>query len=255
MADALQEHIDLTLKSSVLPYLLIAVHQCIEAYLDSLGDGKTKLKIELLSYYCAIIHGSRKIKDIETDNFLSQYPTVVDFLEYFGPILCERIVTQHQEKVPLLSVAQVLTILPHIHERTYSISSTPKDDNSKVSITVSVVHAITSAGISIHGIGSNYLARLYPFEDEVRLSVRKSHFRGPKLLSAPVIMIGAGTGLSPLMGFLSDRRNAHNPNKDKSIELGYCHLFFGFRREEYITYKETIDMWKDHGLLENHLAL
>ena len=63
------------------------------------------------------------------------------------------------------------------------------------------MHAVTSARIAIHGIGSNYIARLFPIEVGVSLSVRKYNFCDPELLSEPVIIIGAGTGIFPLMGF------------------------------------------------------
>ena len=126
--------------------------------------------------------------------------------------------------------------MTRIHERYYSISSTPNDNPYEVSISVGVVNIKTNEGVSVRGVlfCSNYLARLRPFIDLAKVSIRTSNFRGPKNTDSPVMMIGSGTGLAPLMGYLQDRAadlSERDPSEMNDLN-GQCHLFYGCRTQE-----------------------
>ena len=74
---------------------------------------------------------------------------------------------------------------------------------SLVEVSVGVVHAHRKDGVHIEGVCSNYLARLKPMQKRACVSIRTSSFWGPKdILNTPMIMVGAGTGLAPMVGFL-----------------------------------------------------
>jgi hypothetical protein len=70
--------------------------------------------------------------------FLALYPTIIDFLESFKALLCVGGVAKEQG--PLIRLADVLVLLPKLRERYYSISSSPLDDPSLVSISVGVTN-------------------------------------------------------------------------------------------------------------------
>jgi len=64
-------------------------------------------------------------------------------------------------------------------------------------------------------------------------------------------MVGAGTGLLPMMGFLEDKAL----DKKNGKPVGEIHLFFGCRTEKYFIYEDRVrDLEKD-GLIKWHLAL
>jgi sulfite reductase alpha subunit-like flavoprotein len=186
------------------------------------------------------------------DSFIQSFPTVVDFLEVFGPILCTCSVSK-LKKEPLLTLANLMPLLPRLRVRYYSISSSNRSDPTKVSISVGVVHVETSEGIMIHGVCSNYLARLDPKKDRAKVLIHHSNFRGPKSITAPVVLVGAGTGLAPMMGFIQDRAYDVAAAGD-SEETGETHLFFGCRSQKERIYAETIDGWVSSGLLQHHVA-
>ena len=94
--------------------------------------------------------------------------------------------------------------LPRQRPRLYSISSCSLVYPTEIHVTVGVVQITTDEGYTRPGLCSNYLARLTT-GDHVRLSVRTSNFRPPRDPQAPMLMVGPGTGLSPLVGFLQHR--------------------------------------------------
>jgi len=208
------------------------------------------------------------------DSFLSLYPTVVDLLETFAPIAESG---GAQNGIPL---ADVLAILPRLQPRLYSSSSSSVTSPSVVEVSVGVVHAHTKDGVHIQGVCSNYLARLTPKMDRARVSIRTSSFRAPKdIVNTPMIMVGAGTGLAPMMGFLqvcvvpvsfhSHSRHAHSlsvtliyqdrahaiKSEGKSDGHVDCHLFFGCRTHDERIYREKITDWESNDVLNFHLAL
>jgi len=234
--------------------LLTLVCESLEKAPEKLSTANQEKKKKILNLHCQVFDKSNITSKAGVESFISQYPTIVDFLEEFCALLCSKLENENTHQNPLLSLAQMIMLLPRLQTRYYSISSSPKDDPSKVSITVGVLNTKTSAGVRLSGVCSNYIARLRPMKDRVRFSIRKSSFRGPTKLSSPVIMIGAGTGLAPMMGFLSDREHEMNAPGGSGV-IGGCHLFFGCRTEEERLYPSTIDHWEQTQVLKHHLAL
>ncbi|KKA18357.1 Fatty acid hydroxylase [Rasamsonia emersonii CBS 393.64] len=118
-----------------------------------------------------------------------------------------------------LSIGDYLTMLPPMRVRQYSISSSPLQDPTECTITLSVLNAPALSAIgssSGHGIAdeeelylgvaSTYLAHLKP-DELAHVSVRPSNtgFRPPVDLKTPMIMACAGSGLAPFRGFIMDR--------------------------------------------------
>lgn len=96
--------------------------------------------------------------------------------------------------------------LPEITARTYSIASCKEQGYIDL-----VVRKVIKNNLTL-GLCSNYLTSLEA-EQKIELSV-KSHegFHPPSIVS-PIIMIAAGTGIAPFMGFLAQRQLAKNSGK------------------------------------------
>src|SRR6202008_45678 len=112
----------------------------------------------------------------------------------------------------------------------YSISSSPSGDAGQCSITAAVVAAPASSGRGVYkGVCSNFLSGRR-VGDTIHATVRetKAGFRLPDDASAPIIMIGPGTGLAPFRGFRQERA----ARKAKGAPLGPAMLFFGCRHPE-----------------------
>ncbi len=185
----------------------------------------------------------RALKKYMADNFL----TVVDLLDAFPSAT--------------ISFAQLIDLLPKQKPRFYSISSCSLVHPGQIHATVGVIQITTDAGQTRPGLCSNYLAGLDPDDGAtVRLAVRTSNFRPPRDPKAPMLMVGPGTGLSPLVGFLQHRevqlralRDAHTVTgqgiTDVPVELGHARLYFGCRNLNDYLYQQELESWRDAGVL------
>lgn len=161
-----------------------------------------------------------------TDNLMS----VVDLLEEFPSASIE--------------LAPLLELLPKQKPRLYSISSCPLLHPRRIQITVGVLQVTTDAGKVRQGLCSNYLAGLQP-GSSVRIGVLTSTFRPPTDSQAPILMVGPGTGVSPLIAFLQHREALQN----QGITLGEAHLYFGCRNPSDFIYQEQLQVWRDRNVL------
>lgn len=117
-----------------------------------------------------------------------------------------------------LSVDSLLTMLPAMRPRHFSIASAPsakvhglKDDEFRVELCVAVVEGTTPLGRSYHGLCSNYLAGLNP-KASIRLWIQPGSFGKLPLqvnekgrYETPILCIGSGTGIAPLRSLLLER--------------------------------------------------
>ncbi|MCT7956365.1 nitric oxide synthase oxygenase [Laspinema palackyanum] len=161
-----------------------------------------------------------------TDNFIS----VVDLLEEFPSAPIE--------------LGILLELLPKQKPRLYSISSCPLLHPRQIQITVGVLQIKTDAGKVRQGLCSNYLAGLQP-GSSVRIGVITSAFRPPADSQSPILMVGPGTGVSPLIAFLQHREALQN----QGVPLGEASLYFGCRNHSDFIYQEPLQTWQNQGVL------
>ncbi|GFE71203.1 sulfite reductase flavoprotein subunit alpha [Chroococcus sp. FPU101] len=138
----------------------------------------------------------------------------------------------------------LLELLPKQKPRLYSISSSPVLYPNQVQITVGVLQITTDAGKTRQGLCSNYLASLKT-GDRVRISLRTSGFRPPADPLAPMLMVGPGTGVSPLIAFLQYREALQK----QDISLGEASLYFGCRNHNDFLYGEQLVKWQQQNIL------
>ncbi|NP_001166455.1 nitric oxide synthase, inducible [Cavia porcellus] len=161
------------------------------------------------------------------------------------------------EEFPSLRVpaAFLLSQLPILKPRYYSISSSLDHTPAEVHLTVAVVTYRTRDGRGPlhHGVCSTWFSGLKP-QDPVPCLVRSvNSFQLPKDPSQPCILIGPGTGIAPFRSFWQQR--LHNL-KHTGLQGGRMTLLFGCRHpEEDHIYKEEMQEMVQKGVLhEVHTA-
>ena len=166
----------------------------------------------------------------------------------------------------------IISNVPRLQPRFYSISSSPKVNPRTVQITSVVLRyppEITQSDAvhHVHGTMSNYLLSRYlktqaegsahspryrdtpsyhfPDEAQVPIFIRPSTFRLPVDPKTPIIMIGPGTGVAPFRSFLHDRAAAARAVMSSSQSIstwGDMVLFYGCRSAETdFLYREEWD--------------
>ncbi|XP_059004997.1 nitric oxide synthase, inducible isoform X2 [Mustela lutreola] len=154
-----------------------------------------------------------------------------------------------------VSAGFLLSQLPILKPRYYSISSSRDCTPTEVHLTVAVLTYRTRDGQGPlhHGVCSTWLSSLKP-QDPVPCFVRSAgNFQLPKDPSHPCILIGPGTGIAPFRGFWQQRLH---DIKHKGFQAGHMTLVFGCHRpdEDHLYREEMLEMAQNGVLHEVHTA-
>lgn len=106
----------------------------------------------------------------------------------------------------LASPDQLIEVLPKLSTRLYSISSSPAFHAGELHTTVAVVR-YRAHDRDRGGVCSTMLSDRTPLGTRVPIYIQPNKkFRLPTNNTAPIIMIGPGTGIAPFRSFLHERR-------------------------------------------------
>jgi len=145
-----------------------------------------------------------------------------------------------QYKSVKITLGEFVGLSNPIKPRYYSISSSSFVYPKVAHITVGVVEGLSPTGRLHKGLASTFLAGL-EVGDHALVLVKKSSFRLPQDLSLPVIMIGPGTGVAPMRGFIQERK--------ASKATGETVLVYGCRDEFDYIYRTELESYRDDGTL------
>jgi sulfite reductase (NADPH) flavoprotein alpha-component len=138
---------------------------------------------------------------------------------------------------------QLFNVLQRLTPRMYSIASSQAMHPDNVQTTVRVIR-YDSHGRSRQGVASGHLGDRAGEGTTMPIFLHSNaNFRLPEDTSAPVIMIGPGTGIAPFRAFLEERQATGQP--------GDNWLFFGEQREkmDFLYKDQLLGMVKD-GVLK-----
>lgn len=141
-----------------------------------------------------------------------------------------------------LNADEFAICLREIAPRLYSIASSLRAHPGEVHLTVG--KATTRIGDRVHkGVASTMFADRVAEGDPVRVFVQPSHgFTVPADPSAPMIMVGPGTGIAPFRAFLEERQS--------TAAAGKNWLFFGDQHEASdFLYADQLTHMKNAGVL------
>ncbi|KAM7148173.1 methionine synthase reductase isoform 2-T3 [Molossus nigricans] len=167
----------------------------------------------------------------------------------------------------------LLEHLPKLQPRPYSCASSSLSHPGKLHFVFNIVEFLSSdtSVVLRRGVCTGWLATLV--ESILQPNMRASHADGGKALapeipispritnsfhlpddpSAPVIMVGPGTGIAPFIGFLQHREKLQEQHPDG--HFGVMWLFFGCRHQDrdYL-FREELRHFHKHRIL-THLKV
>ncbi|KAI8803638.1 cytochrome P450 [Cladochytrium replicatum] len=179
----------------------------------------------------------------EFERFVSVYRTVYELIEGFP------------EAAKKLSLKDVLSVVQAMSPRRYSIASAVRPGKERIAaLTVGVVsdvvkHPISGESKTYPGLSSGFIARSTPTPVSIcaRVLPVKDSFHLPESPFTPIVMICAGTGIAPFLGFLQHR--------ELTGSKAEAHLYFGCRTADHCIYKDQIEKWESSGTLtKRHVA-
>ncbi len=132
--------------------------------------------------------------------------------------------------------------LEPLQPRLYSISSSPRANPGRVTLTIDTVRYPIGARERL-GVASTWFAERLPVGAPLRIYVQKAHGFGLPLDPAtPIIMVGPGTGIAPFRAFLQERL--------AQKAQGGAWLFFGHQHEaSEFFYREELEGLRAAGAL------
>jgi sulfite reductase (NADPH) flavoprotein alpha-component len=132
--------------------------------------------------------------------------------------------------------------LDALQPRLYSIACSPRVDRNRMALCVDAVRYPLNGRTRL-GVASTFLGGRVRPGDKVKAYVQKAqHFGLPADPSAPIIMIGPGTGIAPFRAFLYERMASKAP--------GRSWLFFGHQRRDHdFFYEDELNGMKAAGAL------
>ncbi|KAM4701870.1 nitric oxide synthase, inducible [Discoglossus pictus] len=165
-----------------------------------------------------------------------KYPTFLEVLEEFPSLE--------------VSTTFLLTQLPPLKPRYYSISSSVDMAPGEIHLTVGVVNYKTQDGMGAlhHGVCSTWLNTM-KLNDTVPCFVRSSNtFHLPENPAVPCVLIGPGTGISPFRGFWQQRLSDKEKKRTKAASMI---LLSGCQQSGLDEiYKEETAQMKSKGVLK-----
>ena len=194
-------------------------------YIDITGCPRKSL-LRVLAEHCgnaeekdALLHLSSRGGRAEYETQIrAQSPTLLTLLNNY-PSCCP----------PL---AELLDALSPLAPRLYSITCAPEVAPTTPSVAFSVVRFQVPSGEHRLGVATNWLDEISvddKCEHKVPVYIKPSlKFGLPEDSSAPLVMIGPGTGVAPFRGFLQSRR----AKAQKGGRLSEAMLFFGCRKAD-----------------------
>jgi sulfite reductase (NADPH) flavoprotein alpha-component len=133
--------------------------------------------------------------------------------------------------------------LDPLQPRLYSISSSPRHQPGRLTLTVDSVRYRIGQRERI-GVASTFLGERIAEGETLNVYVQKAHgFALPDDPSKPVIMVGPGTGIAPFRAFLQERAAINAPGRNW--------LFFGHQHSATdFFYADELNAMKERGTLE-----
>ncbi|XP_046333206.2 nitric oxide synthase, inducible-like [Haliotis rufescens] len=151
----------------------------------------------------------------------------------------------------------LVTQLPLLKQRYYSISSSPDAHPDEVHATVAVLKYTTEGGIEHEGVCSGWLNKL-EVGQVIPCAIRAApNFRLPEDKTLPVMMVGPGTGIAPFRSFWQQRQvdlaRGHTPTNARRRGWGDMRLYFGCRSssQDHV-YDSELAAMKDQRVLKDY---
>ena len=237
-----------------------SVEKVLTWYVDLVAAPTSEL-LQRLSRFTDCLTERQKMCDTR---FMSQYKgiAVVDLFDLFPSL------TRGSN---CMTLEHLVSDLEPSRFRPYTISSCRSANSSRLSLTVAVQPAWKAdlcsdnaklqkrcglfSGLLASDLAASCSSSDYPILYgegpllQVKGYVSPSSFRHPPSLSAPLVLICAGTGIAPFRGFMQHRICQIQHHSPDQLNIGEAVLFFGCRDKDDLLYSDDMSLALQLGAL------
>lgn len=143
------------------------------------------------------------------------------------------------------TLADLVTLVPRIKPRHYSIASSMKQHPTSVHLLVVVHDWTTPSGKYRIGQATNFLKDVQRGQ-RLSVAVCSSVMKLPTNPQDPIIMAGLGTGMAPFRAFIQERAFL----QQQGVAVGPVALYFGARsKAQEFLYGDELEQYERDGLL------
>jgi len=149
----------------------------------------------------------------------------------------------------------LMSMIPCIKPRLYSIASSQRYDYDKLELVIVVLDWKTASGADRRGLSTDFIDRIttdndpaLKFNQTIPCGIVNGSFKFPEDKKTPMVMTGLGTGLAPFRAFIQE----WSWYRKQGVETGPMWLFYGCRHQskDYILGDELEQFHKDGVLSE-----
>jgi sulfite reductase (NADPH) flavoprotein alpha-component len=143
------------------------------------------------------------------------------------------------------TLEDLLTLVPRIKARHYSIASSMKMNPTSVHLLIVVHDWTTPSGKYRIGQATRFLSSV-KVGQKLSVSVCSSVMKLPTNPEDPIVMAGLGTGMAPFRAFIQERAFL----RSQGVKVGPVALYFGsrYKSKEYL-YGDELDAYEADGLV------
>ena len=225
---------------------LTSLREALTRYLD-ITTPPTQQLLALFAVNAKDLTESGRLQVLATDSSkyeewkASSFPNLLEVLKEFKSLT--------------LPIELILTQIPALQSRFYSISSSPlMSCSSNVDLTVAVVKYVTQSGVEHFGVCSNYLNRIEVGHSVYAFIRSAPNFRLPDDKSVPIIMVGPGSGIAPFRAFWQHRAQLINTKKEDRNRFGKMTLFFGCRSPSMQLHCKEVKEMVNQGIISQNFV-
>ena len=178
------------------------VRNALKYYINILGV-PTRRSIELLSFFCTNKEEQNKL--IEIGRLADGADLYHSYLKREKRSFVELFEDFKSCKPPL---DQLLSIVPPLLPREFSIASSPNTHGNEIHLAVALVEFVSYYKRQRYGVCTQWLSTLSCSTTDTEIFIPLHIKRGrvhPIPIDIPVLLIGPGTGIAPIMSILHDR--------------------------------------------------
>lgn len=227
----------------------LSIYDVLRSYVE-LSQPCTKGALKICAQYTTNTEDKTYLQEMSLDANLFKNEIINERISFFD-------ILTHISSIDL-PLPTFLGLLPPLHVRQYSISSSPLTNPETCTITYATIlqPSLSDPDMLFEGVASNYLSSLRE-GDRIQISLRKTSkqtFRVPEnMAETPILMLAAGTGVAPFRGFLEERATIQTLHPD--MKLAKAVLFLGCRSQTRDRlFASEMDAWIRDGIVDVHYA-